>query len=368
MGGSASKILFCCLPAKQKSSKLEKGIIENQDARSEYSQILMNDFDIKGRSFRKSALGNGFNHKNNSDSLDFKEVDFLKDCSSVKVFEIEHRSTQQRLLLTRISKSSLSDVEFEQICNEISVWSGGLIKHHPLLVNLYWSWQDDQFIYRIDDYIKDNDNSSDDDNSFKRFAAELALVIHYLHSHGLVHGNIGPQSIASTNPLKLSGFHWIRRVPSDGSRLRGNCGDDPEFAFRTGDEDGGLYYEEIDWYSYGRTLRFYYGKRGGRFLLKGSPLNDLIDDLEGGRIGYGPAAFKSIRSHPFFINFPWSNLFNRPASTTSLTDFNRLSASVESLKHADSISSSREHGCYLEYKIGQVDDSGDFLENIIIKT
>lgn len=270
---------------------------------------------------------------------------------------MEHRESGQIFALTRIKKSSLSKEEAEALCREVRLLAGQL-PNHPMLVNLYWTWQDEKYLYRVDDDVSSTDKCDD----LERMASQLALVIHYIHSYGLIHGNINPQSIHFTaDSLKLGSFKYLRKVQG-GRRLQGPCGDLE--AFRAPQSEDG-YFEEIDWYAYGKTLEYYAGLQGSNNAL----LADLIEKLtkagaKEDRLGYGPAGFKSIQSHPFFTpKTDWPGLLTHKTDPADITKYNSLSASIGSLKsRSDDLCGWDE---FVEFSWEERGEIGVMLESII---
>jgi serine/threonine protein kinase len=233
-----------------------------------------------------------------------------------------------------------------------------------MLINLYWTWQDEKYLYRVDDSeIEDNDKNRECHDIFKFhwISSQLALIIHYIHSYGMIHGNINPESIHITaNSVKLGSFKYLRRMEG-GKRLKGVCGDFDDFrAPECGKEE---YFEEIDWYSYGKVLEYY-----SKDFERPDDLKDLIHNLTREsavlRLGYGPAGFKSIRSHLFFRNTDWSTLLTQKTDLTERKKYGSLSASIESLKcrTEDQKDGWRE---FVEFNWEENGEIGQMLETII---
>lgn len=233
-------------------------------------------------------------------------------------------------------------------------------------------------MYRVDDNVDsdgdggdcDSGNCFDNRSIFKSvdelrgIASQLALVIHYIHSYGMIHGNINPRSIhisPSSNTLKLRSFKYLRRMQG-GKRLKGVCGDEAEFrAPECGKED---YFEEIDWYSYGKVLE-YYSKDMNKTTEDLKDLKDLINGLtreSTSRLGYGPAGFKSIQSHPFFATTDWSTLLTQKSD---LKKYSSLSASIESLKCQGDNRNGESWRDFVEFSWEEKGEIGQMLETII---
>lgn len=227
-------------------------------------------------------------------------------------------------------------------------------------------------MYRIDDLVTGADGEEvlipRDLKELGKWASQLALAVHYIHSYGLVHGNINPRSIFLSNSstsrdILLGSFKHLRRLESGGKKLTGQCGDYEEF--RAPEEE---YFEEIDWYAYGRTLSVWRNQQLEYANGSGcDDLNDLIYRLTmlepEGRLGYGPGAFKSIQSHAFFAQTDWSQLLGL-STTATRTSFSSLSASIDSLKRATSSASTSDWKEFLEFSWDLEGQIGQTLESL----
>ena len=256
------------------------------------------------------------------------------------------------------------------------------LPHHPFLVNLYWTWQDGKYLYRVDDGFEfpgepvdsyhhpapqnNTEHSISTWDELVLRAGQLATAVHYIHSYGLIHGNINPLSVALLpGSLKLGHFKYLREVEG-GRRLSGLCGDLEEF--RAPECTHREYFEEIDWYSYGKVIQFWH--QGRNLIDRNNLLKDLILKLtdetvpEANRLGYGPAAFKSIQSHAFFHSLDWTALLNLSTPPDFKRSFASLSQSIGSLK-AKSASQDADWKEFLEFNWDEGGEIGRTLESII---
>lgn len=251
----------------------------------------------------------------------------------------------------------------------------GKLPHHPFLVNLYWTWQDDEYLYRIDECGECGDccDSGNDSGTMiipkdlvemRKWASQLALSVHYIHSYGLVHGNIHPQSLSLSNQLtrdiRLGSFKYLRKLEGGGRKLTGVCGDYE--SFRAPEEE---YFEDIDWYAFGKTLALWRSQK--LEYSRCDDLNDLVfrmtrDETES-RLGYGPSAFNSVQSHCFFSKTDWSHLLQL-SSTATRSSYHSLTASIDSLKRAKSTASSRSWDEFLEFSWDVDGQIGQTLESL----
>lgn len=289
---------------------------------------------------------------------------------------MKHKQTGQRFTLTRIPKVGLSLEASRNLCREIGLLAAAL-PHHPLLVNLYWSWQDEEYLYRVDD---DSSSGRIDCEITGNIVSALVVAIHYIHSYGLVHGNINPHTaiiIHSDTTVRLSGFNHLRRVKG-GVRLTGPSGDFPDFQAPECNENDNGYFEEIDWYSLGKCLKFWLETK--RLKCDHDHDNDNDNDLfldliekltknkAEDRLGYGPAGFKSIQSHGFFSQTNWTHLHLNPAAAANNHIQHipsSLKASIDSLKSTVSANEGWEE--FVEFSWDETGEIGEFLEASLIR-
>jgi serine/threonine protein kinase len=75
---------------------------------------------------------------------------------------------------------------------------------HPLIVNMYFAFQDENFFYLVMDLVKSGnmrmllDNVGEkghSEDSVRFYTACLAAALQYLHSQGIIHRDIKPENI-----------------------------------------------------------------------------------------------------------------------------------------------------------------------------
>ena len=255
---------------------------------------------------------------------------------------------------------------------------------------MYWTWQDVRYLYRVDEAVSENGIIVDNLEELEGLAVDLAIALHYLHGCGLVHGNVNPcaifRSIEPTNRLRLGSFGYLRSLEG-GKRLKGISGDFEEFRAPECNDGNGEYFEEIDWFSYGKVLKFWREQLRTTEIsdTKGKieELDDLINKLTivtddvVERLGYGPGGFKAIQSHPFFSSTSsWSAHLNpstNPERSAKKRNSKSLNASIESLKRINSSSGSSgddifceiDFSNFLEFTWDETGEMGIMLESII---
>jgi hypothetical protein len=244
---------------------------------------------------------------------------------------LRHGESGKILSLTRYEKAAIVGFR-SKFCERIRLMST-VLPIHSCFINLYGSWQAGRFIYLLEDGNCAERLLVSDLAGLREAAVDLAIALHIIHSHGLVHGNVNPFIVYPSTgsgfgpfSLRLGGFGHLRSVCGGGERLSGQTGDFVEFS-----SDKVEYYEEIDWISYAKTLGYWKSECGES--------KEVLDDLIGGlldevRYGYGPGTFKRIQLHEFFSEIDWESRYPVAlrASKTS-TNNNNFSTSIESLKN-----------------------------------
>eukprot|EP01125_Pyxidicula_operculata_P019295 TRINITY_DN698_c0_g1_i2.p1 TRINITY_DN698_c0_g1~~TRINITY_DN698_c0_g1_i2.p1 ORF type:complete len:1300 (+),score=335.10 TRINITY_DN698_c0_g1_i2:220-4119(+) len=87
--------------------------------------------------------------------------------------------------------------------------------HHPFIVQLYFAFQSEKYLYLVMEYLIGGDLASllhnmsyFDEPMVKRYTAEIVLALEYLHSIGIVHRDLKPDNllIGHDGHLKMTDF------------------------------------------------------------------------------------------------------------------------------------------------------------------
>ncbi|KAI7887107.1 kinase-like protein [Lichtheimia hyalospora FSU 10163] len=93
---------------------------------------------------------------------------------------------------------------------------------HPFIVNLWGTFQDDVNLYMVMDYVPGGElfsylrrSKRFSDAVAKFYAAEVFLVIVYLHAHDIVYRDLKPENILidTSGHIRLTDFGFAKRVP-----------------------------------------------------------------------------------------------------------------------------------------------------------
>lgn len=210
---------------------------------------------------------------------------------------------------------------------------------HPFLVSAHFTFQTDQKIFLILDYVPGGELFSrlreEGKFSEKRtqfYGAEILLGLGHLHSLGFVYRDLKPENILvdSQGNLKLTDF-GLAKGNMDGceSTTTTFCGTPQYIAPEMLNMKP--YTKSVDWWSFGILIYemltgmapFYHDNSNKmfrsilsdpvhypNFLSANSKflLEKLLDRNPETRLGAGPDDFKEIQAHPFFKDLNWDDL------------------------------------------------------------
>ncbi|CAG8507868.1 10707_t:CDS:2 [Acaulospora colombiana] len=209
---------------------------------------------------------------------------------------------------------------------------------HPLVCNLRFAFQDDEYMYMVMDLMMGGDlrfhlnRKTFTEDAIRFWIAELACAIRYLHSKGVVHRDIKPDNVLldDLGHVHITDFNIARHIRADKplTSHSGTCAYMAPEVFR-----GGGYGVTVDWWSLG--VLFYeciYGRSDNqeelkKMILKApikyldmdppvspacvSAIQEFLERDISRRLGCGPNGFELIQKHPFFRNFDWPALENK---------------------------------------------------------
>eukprot|EP00775_Hariotina_reticulata_P001879 gene1879-2214_t len=174
--------------------------------------------------------------------------------------------------------------------------------HNPYIVKLYYSFQDEEFLYLVMEYLPGGDVMtllmrkdilSEEEARF--YCAQTVLAIESIHQHNYIHregeeftdaNGLQPTATASTRTQAEQLEHWQRNR----RQLAFSTVGTPDYiAPEAGDPGGG-----------GEPV----GQEGIRLGIQGVEV-DMADVLQGME---QPAGAKEIKAHPFFAGVNWAAL------------------------------------------------------------
>jgi len=219
--------------------------------------------------------------------------------------------------------------------------------HHPFLVNLNYSFQTEDKLYFILDYVnggelffhlqKDKKFSED---RVKFYSAEILLALEHLHENGIIYRDLKPENILITSDghITLTDFGLCKEgIEREEDRTGTFCGT-PEYLAPEVLKGKG-YGKAVDWWSYGSLiyemltglppfysqdvqemyrkimtdkLKFPNGmSEDSKSLLEGLLQRDIAERLK------DPA---KIKEHPFFKTIDFTSLYNKKITPPFIPD------------------------------------------------
>jgi len=134
--------------------------------------------------------------------------------------------------------------------------------HHPFLVNLHYSFQTEDKLYFILDYINGGElffhlqrEKRFSEERVKFYGAEILLALEHLHANGIIYRDLKPENILITNQghIVLTDFGLCKEgIQSEDDRTGTFCGT-PEYLAPEVLKGKG-YGKAVDWWSFGSLL------------------------------------------------------------------------------------------------------------------
>ncbi|CAG8584382.1 12763_t:CDS:2 [Acaulospora morrowiae] len=254
-----------------------------------------------------------------------------------KVRIVERKDTKKLFALKYIAKEEC--IRMDALINVFRERSMLEELDHPLVCNLRFAFQDDDYMYMVMDLMMGGDlrfhinRKTFTEDAIRFWIAELACAIRYLHSKGVVHRDIKPDNVLldELGHVHITDFNIARHIRMDKplTSHSGTCAYMAPEVFR-----GGGYGVTVDWWSLG--VLFYeciYGRRPfesdnqeelKKLILRApikyldmdppvspacvSAIQDFLERDISRRLGCGPNGFELIQKHPFFRMFDWRAL------------------------------------------------------------
>ncbi|KNC52113.1 akt protein [Thecamonas trahens ATCC 50062] len=267
---------------------------------------------------------------------DFELLQLLGKGSFGKVMLARKRGEEQLYAIKILKKDVvLEHEEVEHTQAERRVLS---TMDHPFLVRMYYSFQTDDRLYFVMDYVRGGElfyhmqrSGKFSEERAKFYAAEIVCALGYLHRKGIVYRDLKLENLLldEDGHILITDFGLVKEGISYGVTTSTFCGT-PEYLAPEVVEDAS-YGTSVDWWSAGVVI---YEMLSGRSPFSASDpeqvfiqileadiyyprslseqardlLEHLLDRNPKTRLGSGPGDAEEIKAHPFFDDIDFDAL------------------------------------------------------------
>jgi len=190
--------------------------------------------------------------------IDVTHFDFIKQIgqgSYARVFLVQKKDTEEYFAMKVLNKKKIFD---ERAKNRVIV-EKDIIRSvdHPFIVKLHCSFQSDEKLYFLLDFLNGGDlyqhmmrSNKFKENRARFYAAEIVLALDFLHKHNIVYRDLKPQNIllGIDGHVKLTDF-GLSKNDFDANQENTICGTVKYIAPEA--ISGKKYDHMVDWWSLG---------------------------------------------------------------------------------------------------------------------
>jgi len=239
---------------------------------------------------------------------------------------------------------------------------------HPFLVNLNWSFQTEDKLYFILDFVNGGElffhlqrEKKFPESRVRFYAAEILLALEHLHENGIIYRDLKPENLLLTNDghICLTDFGLCKEgIEKESDRTATFCGT-PEYLAPEVLKGKG-YGKAVDWWSYGCLVYemftglppFYHEDVQEMYKKKimNEPLRfppdmskdaiNLLEQLIERDVDKRAKDPKKIMKHPFFAPINWDELFNKKIAPQFIPDV----SGADSVENVDPMFVSEQPG------------------------
>ncbi|KAK6493553.1 serine/threonine-protein kinase 32B-like, partial [Huso huso] len=272
-----------------------------------------------------------------------------------KVCIVQKRDTKKMYAMKYMNKQKcIERDEVRNVFRELQIMQG---LEHPFLVNLWYSFQDEEDMFMVVDLLLGGDlryhlqqNVHFTEETVKMYICELALALYYLQCCHIIHRDIKPDNILldEHGHVHITDFN-IATVLKDSEKATSMAGTKPYMApevFQSFMEGGPGYSYPVDWWSLGITA--YELLRGWRpyDIHSITPVDDIHNIFRAERVHYSStwstgmvwllrkllakdpecrlSSVTDIQSSPYLADVNWDAVLEKTVSPGFLPNKGRL--------------------------------------------
>ncbi|XP_057561889.1 serine/threonine-protein kinase 32B isoform X1 [Hippopotamus amphibius kiboko] len=255
-------------------------------------------------------MGGNHSHKppvfDENEEVNFDHFQILRAIgkgSFGKVCIVQKRDTKKMYAMKYMNKQKcIERDEVRNVFRELQIMQG---LEHPFLVNLWYSFQDEEDMFMVVDLLLGGDlryhlqqNVHFTEGAVKLYICELALALEYLQRYHIIHRDIKPDNILldEHGHVHITDFN-IATVVKGTEKASSMAGTKPYMApevFQVYVDGGPGYSYPVDWWSLGVTA--YELLRGWRpyEIHSATPIDEILNMFKVERVHYSSTWCKGM--------------------------------------------------------------------------
>uniref|UniRef100_A0A8C0A952 Serine/threonine-protein kinase 32B n=1 Tax=Bos mutus grunniens TaxID=30521 RepID=A0A8C0A952_BOSMU len=255
-------------------------------------------------------MGGNHSHKppvfDENEEVNFDHFQILRAIgkgSFGKVCIVQKRDTKKMYAMKYMNKQKcIERDEVRNVFRELQIMQG---LEHPFLVNLWYSFQDEEDMFMVVDLLLGGDlryhlqqNVHFTEGDVKLYICELALALEYLQQYHIIHRDIKPDNILldEHGHVHITDFN-IATVVKGAEKASSMAGTKPYMApevFQVYVDGGPGYSYPVDWWSLGVTA--YELLRGWRpyEIHSATPIDEILNMFKVERVHYSSTWCKGM--------------------------------------------------------------------------
>ncbi|XP_005517904.1 serine/threonine-protein kinase 32B [Poecile atricapillus] len=262
------------------------------------------------RSRPRTNMGGGHSHRapvfDENEDVNFDHFQILRAIgkgSFGKVCIVQKRDTKKMYAMKYMNKQKcIERDEVRNVFRELQIMQG---LEHPFLVNLWYSFQDEEDMFMVVDLLLGGDlryhlqqNVHFNEGTVKLYICELALSLDYLQRYHIIHRDIKPDNILldEHGHVHITDFN-VATIVKGSEKASSMAGTKPYMApevFQAFMDGGPGYSYPVDWWSLGITA--YELLRGWRpyEIHSATPIDEILNMFKIERVHYSSTWCKGM--------------------------------------------------------------------------